>query len=119
MVDDLSGNGNADCAVVFAYVDANNYSYFSLSAGNEGPGATGLFKIVNGERQEVAFKGRAIQDNEWHQVELNRVGNRVKASIDDQLLVSGEDEAFGTPGPVGIGSYNDQAWFDDIEVVQK
>ena len=118
IVDDLPQNGNADCAVVFAFVDPEHYCYLSLSSGNEGSGATGLYKIVNGVRQDVAFKGRAVLDNNWHRIELHRNGRQITVSQDDQLLVSGNDDAFAKTGMVGVGSYNDQAWFDDIELDQ-
>lgn len=114
--DNLESNSAADYAVYFGYVDEMNYCYASFSSHEEGDGFTGLFKIINGERQTVIYKGQAFSDNKYHLVEVIKRGTEVIISINGKELCRATDEDFDKEGRIGIGSYNDMANFDDIRV---
>jgi molybdopterin-guanine dinucleotide biosynthesis protein len=112
--EDLSANGWADVAVVFGYKDANNYSFVMLS---KDPGSTVIQKVVNGVGTAVATATTpGITDNAYHNVQVSRRGQTVTVSVDGQQLVTATDAALATAGQVGVGSYNDAAYFDDVNV---
>ena len=117
--DDIPNNSASDHAVYFAFVDYMNYCYASFSAHDAGDGYTGLFKIVDGQRQQVVCNDQAFTDNEYHNYEVIRKGNQVITKVDGRELCRAIDEVFGLKGKIGIGSYNDMANFDDIKVTGK
>jgi hypothetical protein len=112
--EDLATNGWADYAVVFGYQDPNNYSYVML---NTDAGSTVIQKVVNGVGTAVATASTpGITDAAYHNVQVSRRGQAVTVSVDGTQLMSASDPALGTPGQVGVGSYNDSAYFDDVNV---
>ena len=115
--DDLVANNAADYCIFFAYIDRMNFCYASFSRHDEGESFTAVFKIVDGVRTSIAHKGVAITDNEFHNIELTRKGNEVSCKIDGKQFYKGNDEIFVKKGKIGIGSYNDMACFDDIQII--
>jgi hypothetical protein len=113
--EDLAANPMADYAVVFSYVDANNYSFLMV---NSDVAYTGLYQVVNGVRQEVAVATRpGIVDNALHDVRVKRTGSTVTAWVDGQQLLSATDTRLAVAGQLGVGAYNESAYFDDISVI--
>ena len=91
--ENLSTNPMADYAVVFGYVDANNYSFLMV---NSDAAYTGFYRVVNGVRQDVTLATRpGIVDNAYHDVRVKRTGSTVTAWVDGQQLVSGNRRAAG------------------------
>ncbi len=113
--DDITRNIYADYAVVFGFQDANNY-YYALF--NNTQSATQLFKVVDGSRIELATATADwLNDNAYHRIEVSRVDDDITVSFDGNLIMSANDSTFGV-GKVGVGSFNDSAYFDDVSVVQ-
>src|SRR5688572_13518314 len=111
--EDFAANPNADHAVLFGGQDGSNYYYvmFSRTAAN-----TQLFKVVGGVRQPALASGNyAIPDNEYHQIEVWREGSLITVKADGALIMQASDATFGA-GRVGIGAFNDAAWWDDIAI---
>jgi len=116
--EDLSKNGFADLALLFGYQDKNNYYYLML---NSGKGETKLFKVASGSRSELAKatdtgtdKGW-LNDNNYHAIEIVHNGSQISATIDGNALLSAIDATFSL-GRLGVGSFNDSAYFDDVSV---
>jgi hypothetical protein len=112
----LGSNKWADFAIVFAYQNESNYCYASFSSHSAMIGASGLYKIVSGNRYTVRSQGRGITDNNYHNIQIKRSGNTVSVSRDGVVIYSATDSRFGLAGNLGIGSYNDRVFFDDINV---
>ncbi|MCU6712027.1 heparinase II/III family protein [Paenibacillus sp. J5C_2022] len=117
MGDDVTANAEADFAVVFHYQDADNYYYLLMSNDMNG---TQLFKVRSGERQLIADSDGLtdwITDNAYHSISIDRddSGNIV-VYFDNQAVMRAIDKEFAG-GQIGIGSYNDSAYFDDIAVI--
>ncbi len=111
--DAVGDNAEADFAIVFGYQDANNYFYMMF---NNSAIYTALFKVVNGARQQIAVAGQGwITDNLYHAVEISRNGDEVTVLFDGTTVLTATDTAFPT-GRLGVGSFNDSAYFDDISV---
>ncbi|HEV8398076.1 MAG TPA: PKD domain-containing protein, partial [Vicinamibacterales bacterium] len=111
--ENFAANANADHAVVFGLQDAANYYYamFNRNAAN-----TQLFKVVGGVRQPALANGNyAIPDNEYHQIEVSRAGSLITVKADGAVLMQANDATFGA-GRIGIGAFNDAAWWDDIAI---
>ncbi len=111
--DDVTSNAFADYAVVFGFQDADNYYYVLF---NNDQDATQLFKVVEGNRSALATAGDDwLNDNAYHSVKVSRVGSNIKIHFDDNLIMSTSDSTFGA-GRVGVGSFNDAAYFDEVRV---
>lgn len=114
-----TGN-HRDCCVFFGYQDPEHFYYVHLGAKPDP--ASGQIMIVDGApRRPLTQNTRPVPwDDQWHRVRLERHINSGKIAIYfdamDEPLMQVEDKTFGA-GRVGIGSFDDQNAFDDIEVV--
>jgi len=112
--DDVASNAFADYAVVFGFQDENNYYYAMF---NNDQDATQLFRVVGGSREVLATATSDwLTDNLYHSIDVSRVGSEINVSFDGNLVMSASDSTFGV-GQVGVGSFNDSAYFDDVRVV--
>jgi len=116
----LGSNSLADYAVVFGYRDPGNYDYIMF---NNDKDESGIFKVVNGKRTALALENISepridwLSDNHYHSIEVSRKGGEINVSFDGNLIMSATDSA-PVAGQVGVGSFNDSAYFDDIRVVE-
>ncbi len=112
--DNIGNNPLADYAVIFGFQDENNYYYVMF---NNDQAATQLFKVVNGSRAELAAANTDwLSDTFYHRVEVSRTGSNISVRFDGSLIMSASDSTFAA-GKVGIGSYNDSAYFDDVSLM--
>ena len=112
--DSIASNPQADYAVVFGYQDADNYYYMMFNADMA---YTQLYKVVNGSRVVVASAASDwLNDEAYHSIGVTRSGNAISVTFDGATVVSATDSSFGA-GQVGVGSFNDAAYFDDIQLV--
>ena len=110
--EDFAANPRADHDVLFGGQDANNYYYAMF---NRYAPYTQLFKVVGGLRQTLADSNYAIPDNEYHPIEVSRVGSLITVKADGAVIMQANDATFGA-GRVGIGAFNDAALWDDIAI---
>ena len=111
--ENFAANAGGDHAVVFGLQNASNYYYAMF---NRTAASTQLFKVVGGVRQPALANGNyAIPDNEYHQIEVSRAGTLITVKADGAVLMQANDATFGA-GRVGIGAFNDAAWWDDIAI---
>ncbi|MCK9325576.1 MAG: DUF1080 domain-containing protein [Bacteroidales bacterium] len=111
--EDFETNAAADYSIVFGYQDANNYYYMMFNAY---AGESQLFKIVAGARTQIGtVADAAIPDNNYHDIKVNRTGDTITVYFDDVEVLSTTDTTFGS-GQIGVGSFNDSVYFDDIYV---
>lgn len=112
-MEDYSENPSADFAVVFGHQDNANYYYMLF---NRWAGETKLFKIVAGERTEIAASSDFyLQDNEYHTVGIRRSGVAITVTCNGALVLTARDGTF-SEGRIGLGSFNDAAAFDDVRI---
>jgi len=111
---DVNTNANADYVVVFGFQDADNYYYAMF---NNNQNYTQLFKVVNGVRNAALATADSdwLTDNIYHSIKVSRVGSEIEVYFDDNLILSANDSTFGT-GKVGVGGYNDAAYFDEVSM---
>jgi len=112
-INEGSGNANADYALVFGFENENNYYYMLF---NRTQSNTQLFKVINGIRQELATATASIIDDEYHTVEVRRITDNITVKFDNNIVLQITDSSLPI-GRLGVGSYNDSAYFDDIRIV--
>jgi len=112
----VADNNLADYAVVFGFQDPENYYYVMF---NNSQNATQLFKVVDGTRAAALDTADEdwLNDNSYHGIKVSRVGDEISVYFDDILIMNANDNTFGV-GRVGVGSYNDSACFDDVNVTE-
>jgi hypothetical protein len=103
----------ADYVIIFGHTDTNNFHYFMASRGEDG---SQLCQVENGTRATLATVNEPlITSPNYHDV-------KVVAKNHTVTVYSGGEEKlfFKTPtidGKVGLGSYNDAAYFDNFRVI--
>ena len=105
----------ADFAIVFGHKSMTEYSYMLFT----GEDINGLYTVdtVGGlDKTEVGTLNEtpAVADTNWHDYRLVRAGTTVTAYIDGTEYMSVTDDALGAEGMIGMGGYNDIAYFDDF-----
>jgi len=112
-VDAANHTNVADLALVFGYQDADSYYYINFNAN---PGLTRLHRIHNGANTILAtYAPATFADGNYHTLRVERSGNAIKAYFDSNQLFSVSDSVFGK-GLVGVGSFNDSGYFDDVQL---
>ena len=107
---------NADYAVLFGFQDQNVDSYYYVMFNNN-QNYTQLFKVVNGTRAAALATATQdwLNDNAYHNIEVSRAGNAITVKFDGNVILSANDGSLGA-GRVGVGSFNDAAYFDDVSL---
>jgi len=116
--EDPADNKDADFALVFGYQDESRYCFALCTARPPSSATTGLYSVRNGVRSVIARGGCGITDNAFHHFELVRQGNALTLKRDGKILVTALSDRFQDAGSVGVGSLNDEVYFDDIEIRQ-
>jgi hypothetical protein len=104
-----------DFSIVFGFQDLSNYYFASFSEGNDA-NTSGIFKVVNGTRAEVADIDTAIAAGAMLPIRVEREGSAIRVYRDDVLAASADDPTFRS-GKVGFGSRNDGGTYDDLVVL--
>jgi len=117
LADDVSGtaNASADYAVVFGYQDDEESYYYAMF--NNNPAYTQLFKVIRGVRGAALATASQdwLTDNAYHSIEVSRAGSVIIVLFDGEEVMRATDNSLGA-GRVGVGSFNDSAYFDDVSV---
>lgn len=111
-IENIQENTAADFAIVFDYQNDDNYYYFILNATAEW---SAVHKIENGSRIDLATANFALSDNAYHDFELTKINNKLIVKYDGTTILD-IISSFNGSGRLGIGSLNDAAFFDDIDV---
>jgi len=111
--DAAARNENADLCLVFGYQDFDSYYYVNF---NSAPGLTQLFRTHNGVNTVLATFNQSTfteGDAAYHALRLERTGSQIRAFFDGIPVLAATDNFFGA-GQIGIGSYNDSGYFDNL-----
>ena len=103
-----------DFSIVFDYQDPANYYFASFSEGNDA-NTSGIFKVEDGERTELADITVPVVAGTLYPVRVERQGAEIRVYRGADEVGSTIDAAFAG-GRVGFGSRNDGATFDDLLV---
>ena len=108
--EDLVENNHADHAVVFAFQDSLNYCYVQLHSYN-----IVLCRMVDGEDVLFIHPSADIPLTEYHKIGIHLENDTIKVSINNKEILEYDLPGL-EPGLLGVGSFNDAAYFDDINI---
>jgi hypothetical protein len=116
-------NVRRDLCVFFHFQDPTHFYYVHFSASSDE--AHNIIALVNGaDRVKINLEpaGKSVfrlTDSQWHRfkVTCNSATGRIEAFLDDmgKPILTAIDRTLGR-GPVGVGSFDDTGYFDDIEL---
>ncbi len=108
------GNSGADLSIVFGYQDFDSYYYVNY---NREPGFTEMHRIHDGSPRVTlaTYNAPTFVDGNYHKLRIEREGSVIRAYFDGILILSGNDSFFGE-GRIGVGSFNDAGYFDNIVI---
>ncbi|MBN1540759.1 fibronectin type III domain-containing protein [candidate division KSB1 bacterium] len=106
----LEFNPYADYALIFNFRDSLNYDYVQLHAYDVAVAA-----IIDGERQRLNKVAHDLSLDEWNQIELVLEPELVRVEINRESVLD-LPWVLGRSGRLGLGSFNDSAWFDGVTV---
>lgn len=112
--EDFGANDWVDLTIIFGYLNNENYNYAMLNS-NPAENGNAVFAVRHGVRQRIDFISQAgIVDNYYHDYHFVRQGSAIYVSIDGKLFYNFDAADLAQTGAVGLGSYNDAVYFDDI-----
>ncbi len=103
-----------DAAVILGYQNPENYYYAVLNEGND-QYTHGLFKIQNGVKTELADFSGSLAAGVLTAVRVEKSGLAIRVYQNGQLVGSASDATLPA-GKVGFGSWDNEAWFDNLTV---
>lgn len=108
-----------DVALIFSYTSPTNYWFVSL-AENNSTGNHGIFRVANGVQTQVVDFSTTyrIVDGTSYAVRLQRTGNTLRVFRNDVQIASTTQASLPASGRVGLGSINDPASFDELQVTR-
>ncbi|MFQ5641834.1 MAG: hypothetical protein ACE5IR_27985, partial [bacterium] len=124
--EDVASSNRPDVALVYEFYDDQNYSYVVF---NKDKNFTRIAKVVDGVRTILATSDGSvpvIQDDDYHILKVTRklkrnvdfwntIENRIEVFYDGKLVMTAKDPE-PLPGRYGVGSKNDRAYFDMVNV---
>jgi hypothetical protein len=101
---------------VWRYQDADNYY---ICRANPLESNYRFYKVVNGNRKQLASAKVEIPSNVWHEIKVKNVGNHIQCWLDGKLYLDMKDDTFKS-GKVGLWTKADAVtYFDDFEIEEE
>jgi hypothetical protein len=76
-----------------------------------------FYRVVKGNRQQIAGANTKVASGEWHTLTLKAQGDRFTISFDGKQLYTTEDKTFGNPGKIALWTKADSVThFDRIAI---
>ena len=113
----VSGEIDRAAGMMFRLKDSNNYY---IVRANALEGNYRLYRVVNGNRQQIAGANLKVGSGEWHELRVECVGNRITCYYDGEKKIEATDDTFKEAGKVGLWTKADSVtYFDDLTVTAK
>ncbi len=111
--DAIGGVGAADLCIIFGYQNSGSYYYINF---NGSQGLTQLIRVHDGGTTVLdTHSPPTFADANYHSLRVERTGSQIRAFFDGGQILSANDSFFGE-GQIGVGSFNDSGYFDDVSV---
>jgi hypothetical protein len=76
-----------------------------------------FYKVVDGNRKQLAGADRKISSGEWHTLRLSAKGKHFVVSFDGERVIEHDDETFSNAGKVALWTKADSVTsFDDLSI---
>jgi len=113
----VSGKVDQAGGAVVRYQDNNNYYVVRANALENN---VRFYKLIGGERTEIAGADVKVSPGEWHRLTLEAKGSHFKVSYEGTRLFEADDSAIGNSGHVGLWTKADSVTeFDMLTVNPK
>jgi hypothetical protein len=107
-----SGGTDRACGLMFRLVDSENYYITRANALEDN---VRLYRVVDGDRQQIASAGASIGSGVWHTLEATARGDQLTVTWDGKLTITRTDTTFQR-GKIGLWTKADAVTaFDDVE----
>jgi len=113
----VSGEVDRAAGLVFRLKDSNNYY---IVRANALEGNYRLYHVFAGKRQQFAGANVKVASDEWHELKIECVGNKIACYYDGEKKIDATDNTFSDAGKVGLWTKADSVtYFDDLRVTAK
>jgi len=113
----VSGDMDQAGGLAFRLKDANNYY---IARANAREGNYRFFRVVAGRRRPLGGANLEVTSQEWHELRVECVGNRIICYYDGIKKIEATDDTFKDAGKVGLWTKADSVtYFDDFRVIAK
>jgi hypothetical protein len=110
----ISGKEDQAGGVIVRLIDDNNYY---LARANALEDNVHFFRVIRGDRQELAGADTKVASGVWHTLTLRAEGDRFSVFFNGKLLFTHTDPTFNTPGRIALWTKADSVTrFDWIEI---
>jgi hypothetical protein len=110
----VSGRVDQAGGVVVRYIDADNYY---LTRANALENNVTFYRVVKGNRQQIASAGVQVASGQWHSLTLKAEADRFTVTFDGKPVVTASDRTFSGAGRVGFWTKADSVTrFDRLEI---
>jgi hypothetical protein len=100
--------------LVAHYQDKDNYY---VTRANALEGNVRLYKVVGGQRKQLASADADVRSGAWHELSLEVLGNHLRVFYEGRLLLEADDTALPGAGRVGMWTKADSITdFDDLVI---
>ena len=113
----VSGTVDQAAGLVFRLKDSNNYY---IVRANALEGNYRLYHVTDGKRQQFAGANVKVASDEWHELRVECVGNKITCYYDSEKKIEATNDTFKEAGKVGVWTKADSVtYFDDLRVTAK
>lgn len=110
------GTGDQACGLMFRIRDSDNYY---ITRANALEGNVRLYRVVNGDRQQIASADLDVTAGQWHTLEATAQGTKLTVTWDGRKVIDASDATFAK-GKIGLWTKADSVTaFDDLEAVAR
>jgi hypothetical protein len=100
--------------IAFRFQDASNYYVARANALEDD---VRLFKVVAGERIQIAAKDAEVARGRWHLLKVSARGPHIEVALDGARVIDVEDSTFDAPGKIGLWTKADSVTrFDSLKI---
>ncbi len=111
----ISGKGDQAGGLAVRLTDADNYYVARANALEDN---VRLYRVVKGDRQQMASASAKVSSGAWHTLTLRAEGDRLSASFDGKPLLTHSDRIFTGSGKVALWTKADSVTRFDRLVIR-
>jgi hypothetical protein len=110
----IAGNGDRAGGLAVRLRDADNYYLVRANALEDN---VRLYRVVKGDRQQLASASTKVTSGVWHTLMLRADGDRLSVSFDGKPLLTHSDRTFPGPGKVALWTKADSVThFEQLKI---
>jgi hypothetical protein len=110
----ISGRVDQAGGLVLRFIDANNYY---IARANALESNVRFYRVVNGQRQQLASADANLSAGEWHSLAVRAEGNEFTVLFDGVEVITTTDNTFPSAGKVGLWTKADSVThFESLRV---